>query len=114
MKKLRKAWPEMVAHWKEMAEPGVVVRNLHELVTRGPWDLEIAAAMFAHGYDEAKWAEGQGMLAELLTNEPPAQTSLSAAIRWYEEAVVSAQRALAAKPRLLQELGVATAGTELS
>ena len=104
----------MVAHWMEMAQPGAVVRNLHELVTRGPWDLEIAAAMFAHGYDEVKWAEGQGVLAELLTIEPPAQTSLSAAIRWYEEAAVIAQRALAAQPRLLQELGVAVAGVELS
>lgn len=103
----------MVAHWKERPDPGAVVRNLHELVTRGPWDLEIAAAMYAHGYDEVKWAEGQGVLAELVTNEASADTSLSVAIGWYEEAAAIAQQALASKPRLLQKLGVAIAGSEL-
>jgi hypothetical protein len=103
----------MVAHWKEVPDPGAIVRNLHELVTLGPWDLEIAAAMYAHGYDEAKWAEGQGVLAELLTNDVAADASLSAAVRWYEEAATIAQRALASRPRLLQKLGVVIVSSEL-
>lgn len=108
-----KGMAHMVAHWGERPEPGSIVRCLHELVTRGPWDLEIAAAMYAHGYDEVKWAEGQGVLAELVTDEASPDTSLSAAVRWYEEAATIAQQALASKPRLLQKLGVVVGGLEL-
>ena len=53
-----------------------MIRRLHGLVTYGPWDLDIASAMSAYGYDEVKWAEGQGMLAELVTCDTPTATTL--------------------------------------
>lgn len=84
----------------------VVIQRLHGLVTHGPWDLDIAAAMFAFGYDEVKWAEGQGMLAELVSSEAPARQVLVAAQAWYEEAAAAAHRALAAQPQLLSKLGL--------
>lgn len=95
-----------VAHWKETADVDAVVRQMHGLVTYGPADLDIAWAMSAHGYDAVKWAEGQGMLAELLSGEQASEFSLNAAIGWYEEAISAAQRALASQPKLLAKLGV--------
>ena len=86
-----------------------VVRYLHRLVTCGPWDLDIASAMSAYGYDAVKWAEGEGMLAELVTYDPPAETSVTTAVEWCKEATVAAQSALAARPSLLAKLGVAEA-----
>jgi hypothetical protein len=89
-----------------------VVLHLHGLVTYGPWDLDVAAAMSDYGYDEVKWAEGQGMLAELLSAEAPAQSVLAAAQSWYAEAARVAQRALAAQPQALAKLGLGGARGE--
>jgi hypothetical protein len=86
-----------------------VVRYLHRLVTCGPWDLDIASAMSAYGYDAVKWAEGEGMLAELVTYDPPPEISVTSAIEWCKEATAAAQRALAARPGLLVKLGVVEA-----
>ncbi len=83
-----------------------VIRCLDGLVTRGPWDLDVASAMSAYGYDAVKWAEGQGILAELVSCQAPAASSLAAAVAWYEEAAAAAQRALAAQPELLAKLGL--------
>jgi hypothetical protein len=87
-----------------------VVRQMHNLVTYGPWDLDVASAMSAHGYDEVKWAEGQAMLAELISCNAPAQGALSAAQAWYREAATTAQGVLAAQPQLLAKLGLAESG----
>jgi hypothetical protein len=76
------------------------------LVTSGPWDLDVASAMAVHGYDAVKWAEGQGMLAELLSCEAPAASKVAAAVAWYQEAAGAAQRALTARPELLAKLGL--------
>jgi hypothetical protein len=83
-----------------------MVRRLHGLVTYGPWDLDIASAMSDYGYDEVKWAEGQGMLAELVSCDAPTGTTLDAATAWYDEAAVTARHALATHPRLLAKLGL--------
>jgi hypothetical protein len=88
-------------------DAAAVVRRLHGLVTCGPWDLDVASAMSAYGYDAVKWAEGQGMLAELVSCKVPAASMLTAAVAWYEEAAGAAQRALAAQPELLAKLGLA-------
>jgi hypothetical protein len=84
-----------------------VIRLMHGLVTYGPGDLEIASAMSTQGYDAVKWAEGQGMLAELVSSEPPHETTVTAAARWYDEAASAARQALAAEPTLLAKLGLA-------
>ena len=84
-----------------------VARQMHNLVTYGPWDLDAASAMSRYGYDEAKWAEGQGVLAELVSSESPARTTMAAALTWYEEAANAARRALAGQPQVLARLGVA-------
>jgi hypothetical protein len=94
------------------ADAGAVIQHLHGLVTYGPWDLEIASAMSAYGYDAVKWAEGQSMLAELVSSEVPTGNSLTPALTWYEEAVRAAQDALAAKPGLLAKLGLADVACE--
>ncbi len=87
-------------------DAGVILQHLHRLVTYGPWDLEIASAMARYGYDAAKWAEGQGVLAELVTCEPVVEACLAMAIKWYDEAATTARHALAARPHLLDKLGV--------
>jgi len=89
-----------------------VVRQMHDLVTYGPWDLDIASAMSQYGYDEVKWAEGQGVLAELVSADGPGRTAMTAAMNWYEEAAGAAQRALAGQPQALARLGLATMGSE--
>ena len=83
-----------------------MVRRLHGLVTYGPWDLDIASAMSAYGYDEVKWAEGQGVLAELVSCDAPTGTTLDTAAAWYDEAAITARHALATHPRLLAKLGL--------
>lgn len=93
-------------------EVSTVIRHLHELVTYGPWDLDIASAMSAHGYDAAKWAEGQGLLAELVSYDLHEERSLTTAINWYKEAAVAARRALVTRPILLAKLGVAEMSPE--
>jgi hypothetical protein len=85
---------------------GTVIRRLHGLVTRGPWDLEIAAAMSAYGFDEVKWAEGQAMLAELVNDDAPAWGTVAAATTWYEGAADAARHALGTRPQLLAKLGL--------
>ena len=89
-----------------------VVQQMHNLVTYGPWDLDAASAMSRYGYDEAKWAEGQGVLAELVSAERPARATMAAAKAWYEEAARAAQRALAGQPQVLARLGVAAGCSE--
>ena len=84
-----------------------VIRLMHGLVTYGPGDLDIASAMSGEGYDAVKWAEGQGMLAELVSSDPPEETTLTEAARWYDEAASAARDALAAEPMLLEKLGLA-------
>lgn len=93
-------------------DASVVVRNLHKLVTYGPWDLDIADAMSAYGYDAVKWAEGEGVLAELVSVDSPEDVNLTTAVEWCQEATDAAQCALATKPRLLAKLGVAEVGFE--
>jgi hypothetical protein len=95
-----------MAHHKEDRGADAMVQRLHGLVTYGPWDLDIASAMSAFGYDEVKWAEGQGMLAELVSCDAPTGTSLDAATAWYDEAAITARHALATHPRLLAKLGL--------
>jgi hypothetical protein len=97
---------ERNGHQAEKIAVSAIVLRLHSLVTYGPWDLDVAAAMSDYGYDEVRWAEGQGMLAELLSAEAPAQNTLSAARSWYEEAAKAAGRALAAQPQALAKLGL--------
>ena len=91
----------------QIREVNSVIWRLHGVVTYGPWDLDIASAMAPHGYDEVKWAEGQGVLAELVSCEVPAKPILAAAVEWYEEAATTARQALAARPQLLSKLGLA-------
>jgi hypothetical protein len=108
---MRKGMARKVAHSSEK-EIGAVVRHLHPLVTYGPWDLDIASAMSVHGYDAAKWAEGQGLLAELISCDLPLERSMITAINWYKEAAAAAQRALVTQPQLLAKLGVADSSPE--
>jgi hypothetical protein len=89
-----------------------VVQQMHNLVTYGPWDLEVASAMSVHGYDAVKWAEGQAMLAELISCETPARSTLSAAQTWYQEAAATARGVLATHPQLLAKLGLVGSGLE--
>lgn len=91
---------------RENVDASRVIRRLHGLVTYGPNDLDIAWAMSLRGYDAVKWAEGQGMLAELVSNDAPAGSLLAAAVAWYEDAASAARRALAGRPRLLAKLGL--------
>ncbi len=90
-------------------EPGVTafVRQLHGLVIYGPKDLDISSAMSVHGYDEVKWMEGQGILAELVSLDVPSEAITATAMEWYEEAARTARQALETRPRLLAKLGVA-------
>jgi hypothetical protein len=82
-----------------------VIFALHGLVVDGPRDPDIARSMFRHGYDAAKWAEGQAMLAELVSAEAPPAEALNAAAAWCSEAADVAHRALAGHPDLLSRLG---------
>jgi hypothetical protein len=100
-----------VAHEKERGDASALIRHLHRLVTYGPGDLDVAAAMSAHGYDAVKWAEGQGMLAELVSYEEPGEGCLAQASAWYRTAARAAQAALEAHPKLLAKLGVIEVGT---
>jgi hypothetical protein len=88
---------------------GQLVQHLHELVTSGPGNLDLACAMSAYGYDAVKWAEGQGLLAELVSCDLPPQTTLRTAGQWYDEAAAAARRALAAHPNLLAKLSLSEA-----
>lgn len=94
----------------EGTSASAVALRLHGLVTYGPWDLDVAAAMSCYGYDEVKWTDGQGMLAELLSDDAPPQSTLAAARAWYEEAARVARYALASQPRALEKLGLAGSG----
>ncbi len=96
-----------VAHYGTKEKANAVIRQLGRLVTHGPQDLEIVGAMSAYGYDAVKWAEGQGVLAELLSCDPPLEVMVDSAQDWYHEAVVAARHALVAQPQLLVKLGVA-------
>jgi hypothetical protein len=98
-----------VAHPKNVGDARALVRHLHMLVIRGPWDLDVAHAMSFYGYDEVKWAEGQTVLAELVSSDRPGDSCLEAARRWYDEAATVARRALEANPQLLAKIGVAEA-----
>lgn len=89
-----------------------IIRHLHKLVTRGPGDLEIAYAMSTGGYDAVKWAEGQGVLADLVSSESPERTSMVAASLWCKDATITAQQVLATQPDLLAKLGLPGAGCE--
>lgn len=98
-----------VAQGTNAEDARVIIGHLHKLVTHGPWDLDIAHAMAIYGYDEVKWAEGQVVLAELVSGERPVERHLAAANRWYKEAANTAQRALVTRPQLLNKLGVTEA-----
>jgi hypothetical protein len=98
-----------VAHRVEGWEVNAVLQRLHRLVTYGPGDLDIAFAMSAHGYDAVKWAEGQSVLAELISCDRLAESNLAAAAEWCQEAATVARCALAARPLLLHKLGVTEA-----
>jgi hypothetical protein len=62
--------------------------------------------MSQQGYDAVKWAEGQCVLAELVTHEEPAGSVVSAALEWYADAAAAARRALEGRPSLLAKLGL--------
>lgn len=96
----------MLAEGRGPSDVRSLVHNLHGLVVYGPGDLEIAHALSALGYDDVKWAEGQGILAELVTCDAPGEGSLATAQAWYREAASTARRALAGRPRLLTKLGL--------
>lgn len=98
---------QKVAHYRKTEEASAVIRHLGRLVTQGPQDLEIAGAMSAYGYDAVKWAEGQGVFAELLNCDQPLEVVVDSARDWYREAAVAARDALVTKPQLLTKLGVA-------
>ncbi|MFN2186804.1 MAG: hypothetical protein ACK2UU_22720 [Anaerolineae bacterium] len=95
-----------VAHRKERRDASTIIQHLHKLVMNGPWDLDIAQAMAVQGYDEVKWAEGQVVLAQLISCDRPVEQYLAAADQWYEEAITAAQRALVSQPGLLSKIGV--------
>ena len=90
----------------EVRDSSALLWHLHKMVTLGPRDLDIAWAMSGYGYDEVKWAEGQGMLAELVDSDRSVGVQLAAAVKWYEEAAGIARTALANQPRLLARLGM--------
>ena len=98
---------QKVAQYGTKEEASAIIRHLGKLVTHGPQDLEIIGAMSAYGYDAAKWAEGQGMFAELLSCDQPLERMVASAQTWYCEAAVAARDALVTKPQLLIKLGVA-------
>ena len=102
---------QQVAQRREGEAVAAFVRHLHRLVTYGPWDLDVAAAMSGYGYDAVKWAEGQGVLAELVSCERPRETCLQTAIAWYDEAAHAARSALVTQPQLLVKLGIAEVST---
>ena len=95
-----------VAHRNERRDASTIIQHLHKLVTNGPWDLDIAQAMAVQGYDEVKWAEGQVVLAELISCDRPVERHLAAADKWYKEAATAAQHALDTRPGLLDKIGV--------
>jgi hypothetical protein len=99
-----------VVYYEGSIMANAVVRQMHNLVTYGPWDLDVASAMSAHGYDEVKWAEGQAILAELVSSDTPARSTLSAAQAWYKEAAATARGVLATQPQLLAKLGLVGSG----
>lgn len=101
---------QTVAQYGKKEEASAVIRHLGRLVSRGPQDLEIIAAMLVYGYDAVKWAEGQGLLAELLSCDQPLERVVDSAQTWYREAAVAARDALVTKPQLLAKLGVADCG----
>jgi hypothetical protein len=95
-----------MTQWLAPTKSQAMVQRLHGLVTYGPVDLDIAAAMAAYGYDEVKWAEGQALLAELLACDSLPEQNLVAVDAWYAAAAYAAQQALVARPRLLAKLGL--------
>lgn len=101
-----------VAHRAEAPDASAVIRHLHALVTYGPGDPDVASGMSTYGYDAVKWAEGQGLLAELVSEEPPASGTLTEARGWCREAAAVALAALAARPQLLTKLGLHGLGYE--
>ena len=98
-----------LAQQEERKDADRVIRHLDRLVTRGPWDLDIAYAMSGYGYDAVKWAEGESVLAELVSGDRPLEGLLTTAIRWYNEAARAARYALDTQPQLLDKLGVTEA-----
>jgi hypothetical protein len=87
-------------------DANTIIQHLQRLVTCGPWDLDIAYAMAGYGYDAVKWAEGESVLAELLSCDRPGQYHLTVAARWYGEAATTARKVLKARPQLLRKIGV--------
>jgi len=98
-----------VAHQNRIGDADILIRQIHRLVTQGPWDLDIAFAMSVYGYDAVKWAEGECMLAELVSKDRPRERHLATAADWYNEAAAAAQSALVTRPQLLEKLGVTEA-----
>lgn len=98
-----------VAHHNRKGDAETLIRQIHQLVTQGPWDLDIAFAMSVYGYDAVKWAEGECVLAELVSRERPRRRHLVTATDWYNEAAAAAQSALVTRPQLLDKLGVTEA-----
>lgn len=95
-----------VAQVTQKEDANTVIQHLHRLILHGPWDLEIAYALSRHGYDAVKWAEGETVLAELVSCDRPRQSHLATAEQWYDEAAKTARRALVNQPHLLEKLGV--------
>jgi hypothetical protein len=101
-----------VAHYQDKEEASAIIRHLDRLVTRGPRDPDVVVAMSTHGFDAVKWAEGQGVLAELVSSDQPVEDLLVFARNWYQEAALAATNALETRPQLLAKLGVSASMTE--
>ena len=99
-----------VAQEIQKEDTNTVIQHLHRLVTHGPWDLEIAYALSRYGYDAVKWAEGETVLAELVSCDRPRTSHLTTAAQWCDEAAQAARRALVNQPQLLEKLGVLEIG----
>lgn len=95
-----------VAQETKKEDANSIIQHLHRLVTHGPWDLDIAHALASYGYDAVKWAEGETVLAELVSCDRPRQRHLTTALQWYDETATVARRALVNQPQLLEKLGV--------
>lgn len=94
----------------EAVDVNRVILCMHGLVTYGPSDLHISLAMSRVGYDAVKWAEGQCLLAQLVTSERPLATHVAQALRWYEEAAGAARQVLS--DSLLAKVGLGARRTE--
>ncbi|HSJ59085.1 MAG TPA: hypothetical protein VLC95_17990 [Anaerolineae bacterium] len=92
----------------DVQDADALIHRLHRVVTRGPCDLDIVAAMRAMGCDEVWWAAGESVLAELVGANTPDAAVVATARAWYDDAARTAYEALTTSPGLLARLGLTT------